>query len=365
MWVARKARLGTEDKPMPVKFRDYYEVLGVKRNAGEDEIRQAFRRLARQYHPDVNPGDASAEEKFKEINEANEVLSDAEKRKKYDQLGANWKNGADFTPPPGWQKTQVRYTNDYQDVYTSDSHRGEEGFGFGFSEFFETLFGGGSRQTTQNQPRGQSSQSRRSQSSHDSEIEISIPVEEAHKGGRQKIALKQKARTCPACRGDKRLGSNLCPACKGVGQVLTQKTVDVNIPLGVRDGAIIKAAGQGHRLNGTNQRGDLYIKIKLKPHSLFTVSGDDLNAEIPITPWEAVFGANLDVPTIDGKAEIKIQPGAQGGQRLRLRNYGLNKRGGGRGDYYIKLKIVVPSNPTEKERDLFQQLAEISNFKPR
>jgi curved DNA-binding protein len=362
MWEAPDA----EENPMPVKFRDYYEVLGVKRNASEDEIRQAFRKLARQYHPDVNPGDMSAEEKFKEINEANEVLSDAEKRKKYDQLGASWKNGADFTPPPGWQKTHVRYTTDFQDIYTNDSQRPDEGFGFGgFSEFFETLFGGSSRQTAQNQQRSQSSQGRRSQSSHDSEIEISIPLEEAHKGGRQKIALKQKARTCPACRGEKRLGSNLCPACKGVGQVLTQKTVDVNIPLGVRDGAIIKAAGQGHRINGSNQRGDLYIKIKLKPHNLFTVSGDDLNAEIPITPWEAVFGANLEVPTIEAKAEIKIQPGAQGGQRLRLRNYGLNKRGGGRGDYYIKLKIVVPQNPTEKEKELFQQLAEISQFKPR
>jgi curved DNA-binding protein len=353
---------------MPVKFRDYYEVLGLKRNASEDDIRQAFRKLARQYHPDLNPNNKAAEEKFKEINEANEVLSNTENRKKYDQLGANWKNGADFTPPPEWQQTHVRYnTTGFQDVYTSDHQRNDEGFGFGgFSEFFETLFGGGSsRQTTQHQQRSQTTQSRQTRSNHDSEIEISIPLEEAHKGGRQKIALKQKARTCPACRGEKRLGSNLCPACKGAGQVLTHKTVVVNIPLGVRDGAVIKAAGQGHRINGGNQRGDLYIKIKLKPHSVFTVSGDDLNAEIPITPWEAIFGASLDVPTIEGKVEIKIQSGAQGGQRMRLRNYGLNKRGGGRGDYYIKLKIVVPQNPTEQEKELFKQLAETSQFNPR
>lgn len=355
---------------MPVKFRDYYEVLGVTRNASEDEIRQAFRKLARQYHPDVNPNDKTAEEKFKEINEANEVLSNAENRKKYDQLGANWKNGADFTPPPEWQQqTHVRYnTTGFKDMYTADPQPTDEGFGFGgFSEFFETLFGGGNsnRQSTQNQQRSHTTQSRQSRSSHDSEIEISIPLEEAHKGGRQKIAIKQKARTCPACRGEKRLGSNLCPACKGAGQVLSQKTVDVNIPLGVRDGAVIKAPGQGHRINGGSQRGDLYIKIKIKPHSLYTISGDDLNAEIPVTPWEAVLGSSLDVPTIDGKVEIKIQPDSQGGQRMRLRNYGLNKRGGGRGDYYIKLKIVVPPNPTEKEKELFKQLAEISQFKPR
>lgn len=350
---------------MSVKFRDYYEVLGVTRNATEDEIRQAFRKLARQYHPDMNPGNKTAEDKFKELNEANEVLSDPEKRKKYDQLGANWKNGADFTPPPGWKKSQVRYTTDFKDVFSNDNVRNDEGFGFGgFSDFFESLFGGG-RPTTQNQQRSQNSQSRKTQHSHDYEIEITIPLEDAHKGGRQKIALNQKARTCPACRGEKRLGSNLCPACKGAGQVLTQKTVDVNIPLGVRDGAIIKAAGQGHRINGGNQRGDLYIKIKLKPHPVLTVSGDDLNAEIPIAPWEAIFGVTLEVPTIEGKAEIKIQPGAQGGQRMRLRGYGLSKRSGGRGDYYIKLKIVVPQNPTEKEKELYKELAQISQFNPR
>jgi curved DNA-binding protein len=350
---------------MPVKFRDYYEVLGVARNASEDEIRQAFRKLARQYHPDMNPGNKTAEDKFKELNEANEVLSDPEKRKKYDQLGANWKNGADFTPPPGWQKSQVRYTTDFKDAFNNDNLRNEEGFGFGgFSDFFESLFGGG-RPTTQNHQRSQSSPGRKPQNSHDFEIEITLPLEDAHKGGRQKIALNQKARTCPACRGEKRLGSNLCPACKGAGQVFTQKTVDVKIPLGVRDGAVIKAAGQGHRINGGNQRGDLYIKIRLKPHAVFTVSGDDLNAEIPIAPWEAIFGASLEVPTIDGKAEIKIQQGAQGGQRMRLRGYGLSKRGGGRGDYYIKLKIVVPQNPTEKEKELYKELAEISQFKPR
>jgi DnaJ-class molecular chaperone len=356
---------------MPVKFKDYYEVLGVSRNATDEEIRQAYRKLARTYHPDFNQGDKTSEEKFKELNEANEVLSDPEKRKKYDQLGANWKNGADFTPPPGWQKTNVRYTTDFRDGFHTQTTREDEGFGFGgFSDFFEAIFGGSRQtpQTPQRPPTGQRSpggQSRKTPGSHDSEIEISIPLEEAHKGGRQKIALSQKTRTCPACRGEKRLGSNLCPACKGAGQVLTQKTVDVNLPVGVRDGAIIKAAGQGHRINGSNQRGDLYIKVKIRPHPIFTVSGDDLTSEIAIAPWEAVFGATIEVPTLEGKAEIKIQQGAQGGQRMRLRNYGLNKRGGGRGDYYIKLKIVVPPNPSDKEKQLYSELAEISNFKPR
>lgn len=354
---------------MAVKFKDYYEVLGVKRNATEEEIRQAFRRLARKYHPDVNPNDQSAEEKFKEINEANEVLSDPDKRRRYDQLGANWKNGADFTPPPGWagwEGARVYYT-DRRNTYTGSTRAGgarqgspseDEGFGGVFSDFFEMLFGGGQ---SQSEPRARSSKKGK-----DTEVEIQLRLEEAHRGGRQTFKLPHKARACPACRSAGRIGANLCPACKGSGQVTVDKPFDVNIPVGARDGAIIKAAGRGQPGSGGAAAGDLFIKIRLQPHPLFVVNGDDLTAEIPITPWEAVLGATIEVPTVDGKrAEIKVQPGAQGGQKLRLRGYGLNKRGGGRGDYFVKLKIVVPQNPPPEELELYQQLAQKSSFKPR
>ena len=345
---------------MPVKFKDYYAVLGVTRDATDEEIRQAFRKLARQYHPDVNPGDKNAEERFKEINEANEVLSDADKRRKYDQLGANWKNGADFTPPPGWDSARVYYT-DVRDIFGTggdSGYRGEEDAGGGvFSDFFEMLFGGG--------PQTQS-RSRSGKKGRDTEIEIQLTLEEAHKGGRQKIKLQHKARTCPACRGAGSFGANTCPACQGAGRVTVDKSFDVNIPVGARNGTVIKAKGRGQSGANGGQAGDLLIKIRLQPHPVFTVSGDDLSAEIPLTPWEAVLGARIEVPTIEGnRAEIKIQPGAQGGQKMRLRGYGLTKRGGGRGDYYISLKIVVPKNPSDKEKELYQRLSEISSFVPR
>ncbi len=347
---------------MAVKFRNYYEVLGVKRNATDDEIRQAFRRLARQYHPDVNQNDSAAEEKFKEINEANEVLSDAEKRKKYDQLGANWKNGADFSPPPGWRREQVNYEevrNIYGEEYRSRTTHTrttstDSGGGI-FSDFFEMLFGDNEAKS--------SSKSTTSRRNRDAEIEIHISLEDAHRGGRQRIAL-QKPRLCPACRGEGRFGSSLCPSCRGTKQVYVQKPLDINIPVGARDGAVIKAAGHGHR-GSDGKRGDLYIKIKLKPHSVFAVSGDDVFADLLITPSEAALGAGIEILTIDGKANIRIAPGSQSGQRMRLKEHGMNKRGGGRGDHYLKIKIVVPATLTERERELYKQLAEASAFKPR
>ena len=171
---------------MAVKFKDYYEILGVKRDATEDQIRQAFRKLARKHHPDLNPGDKAAEERFKEINEANEVLSDSEKRKRYDQLGANWQNGAEFTPPPGWGRVNV----DYEDLSSVFS-------GGGFSDFFESLFGGG-RSAGQNDARRRSSRSRAK--GQDAEAEMEISLEDAHRGGRHRITL-QSARVCPTCNG--------------------------------------------------------------------------------------------------------------------------------------------------------------------
>lgn len=336
---------------MAVKFKDYYEVLGVKRDATEQQIRQAYRRLARKHHPDVNPGDKIAEDKFKELNEANEVLSDTEKRKRYDQLGANWKDGAEFTPPPGWGRVNVQY-DDLGSIFS----------GGGFSDFFETLFGGArSAAQAEHRRRGAPNKPERGQ---DAEAEMEITLEDAHKGGRHRITL-QGTRACPTCGGSGAVSGVVCSTCRGAGYTSSPRTIDVNIPAAAREGSVIKLKHQGQPGPKDSEAGDLYIKLKIKPHSIFDVSGDDITAEAPVSPSEAVLGANIEVPTLEGKVEVKIPPGAQGGQRLRLRGQGLNKRAGGRGDQYVKLKVVVPSHPTDREQQLYKELGEASHFNPR
>lgn len=335
---------------MAVQFRDYYEVLGVSRMATEDEIKQAYRKLARKYHPDVNPGDKSAEEKFKELNEAYEVLSDPEKRKRYDELGPNWKAGQDFKPPPGWEDVHVEY-GDFGDMFGGG--RGPSGF----SDFFEALFGGrrGARGGAGFAMRGQ-----------DIEAEIRLTLEEAHRGGTRSITL-QLTETCPDCRGSgTKDGKSACPTCRGAGVIRRPKSFDVTIPPGVRDGSVIRLAGQGEPGTNGGPPGDLFLRVRLQPHRLFDVVGeDDVQVELPVAPWEAALGTKVTVPTLDGSVEMTIPAGAQGGQRLRLRRQGLNRRGGGRGDQYVKLKIVIPPKLSPKDRELFEKLAAESRFNAR
>jgi len=336
---------------MAVKFHDYYETLGVPRAATTDEIKKAYRKLARKYHPDVNPNDKSAEEKFKELSEAYEVLSDPEKRKRYDQLGAGWKAGADFTPPPGWasgEGVRVEY-GDLGDIF------GAAGAG-GFSDFFETLFG-----ARRGAPRGAPFARR----GRDVEAEMEIGLEDAHRGATRAITL-QAAAPCPTCNGAGAVDNKPCPTCRGAGVVTRPKTLDVNIPAGVREGSVIRLAGQGEPGMGAAPPGDLLLRLRLKPHRLFSVTPEgDVQLDLPVAPWETALGARVNVPTLDGSVEMTIPAGAQGGQRLRLRGQGLNRRGGGRGDEYVRLKIVTPTRPTEKERELFERLAAESRFNPR
>lgn len=345
-----------------MKFKDYYEVLGIKRDATDEQIRQAYRKLARKHHPDLNPGDKAAEERFKEINEANEVLSDPEKRKRYDQLGANWRDGAEFTPPPGWSgRVNVEY-GDLRDIFGGGPAGTTTSGGGAFSDFFEMLFGGG-RSAEQAETRGQ--RGRRRSRGQDAEAEMEISLEDAHRGGRQRITL-QAPRPCPTCNGTGTAnGGGPCPTCRGAGQVLSPKTIDVNIPPGARAGSVIKIPRQGQPGAGGTEPGDLFVTLRLKPHPAFTVTGDDLTADVPLTPSEAVLGTTIEVPTIDGKGEMRVPAGSQSGQRLRLRGQGLNKRGGGRGDLYIRLKIVVPTHPNDREKQLYEELASVSQFKPR
>ncbi len=337
---------------MAVTFHDYYQTLGVTRDASEDEIKKAYRKLARQYHPDVNPRNKSAEEKFKEISEAYEALSDPEKRERYNQLGANWKVGADFTPPPGWGAGWENVTVDYGDpdaIFGNGEARG------GFSDFFKTLFGAARR------ARADSVAMR----GHDIEAEIELDLEDAHRGARRAIAV-QSPFPCPACRGTGVRKNRLCPACDGAGVVARPKTLEVNIPAGVREGSVIRLTGQGEPGSGDAPAGDLLLRVRLSAHPLFKVMNNgDVYIDLPVAPWETALGARVNLPTLDGPVEMAIPAGAQGGQRLRLRGQGINRSHGGRGDQYVRLKIVTPPSLTARERELFERLAAESRFNPR
>jgi curved DNA-binding protein len=332
---------------MAVKFRDYYEVLGVPRTATEDQIRSEYRRLARKHHPDVNPGDRSSEDKFKEINEAYEVLSDSDKRKRYDQLGANWKAGADFNPPPGSSRV------DFGDIF-GQGDSGQNGAG-AFSDFFESMFGRAGRGAGA----GFRTQGR------DIEAEIPITLQEAHRGVTRTISL-EASETCPDCNGTGTKDGKTCPRCRGAGAIRRTKTIEVTIPPGVREGSIIRLAGQGDAGAGRSRAGDLFLHARIQPDPLFElVDDDDIQIELPVAPWEASLGAKVLVPTLDGSVEMTIRAGTQGGQRLRLRGQGLARRGGGRGDEYVRIKLVNPPKLNAKETELYRQLAAESRFNPR
>jgi curved DNA-binding protein len=315
---------------MPVKFRDYYEILGVARAAKEEEIKKVYRKLARKYHPDLNPNNKQSEEKFKEVQEAYEVLSDPEKRQKYDQLGANWKNGADFTPPPNWGTGGgFEGTINIEDLFG----RGGGARRSSFSDFFETLFGGmGGMGSAEAETGRRGRTAGRPSRATESETELALPLEDMHRGTIRKLTV--------------RLGT-------------AEKTIDIRIPPGAREDSRIRIPAGGP--NG----GDLYVRLRQQPHSRFTVKGDDTEVDVPITPWEAALGATVPVPTLDGTAEVRVPPGIASGQRLRLRGQGLNIRGGGRGDHFARLKIVLPKELTEAEKRLFQELSKVSKFRPR
>src|SRR5262245_21524554 len=238
---------------MAVKFKDYYQILGVPRTAAADEIKKAYRKLARKYHPDVNPDDKTAEDKFKELNEAYEVLSDPEKRKRYDELGANWQAGADFAPPPGWDKMRM----DFGDL---GDHVGREREGT-FSDFFESLFGGFRR------PRAGSDFAMRGA---DVEADVSLTLEDIHHGATRTLTL-QVAKRCPSCGGSGTRDGRPCSTCYGAGVVRRPKSLSVHIPVGMREGSVIRLAGQGEVGIGNAPAGDLYLRLHVVPHPLFAV----------------------------------------------------------------------------------------------
>lgn len=329
---------------MAVKFQDYYETLGVSRTASQEEIRRAYRKLARKYHPDVNKS-KDAGEKFKQINEAHEVLKDPEKRKKYEALGANWQAGQDFTPPPGWEGVHFEFQGRPGRGGMADFDLG--GLGGGFSDFFEMLFGQGLRGFTSGRQASGTKTSHGSTRGQDQEADITLSLEDAYRGASKSLTLQTPEQ-----------GPDGSPRQKS-------KQYAVKIPPGVTDGARIRLAGQGRAGIRGGKPGDLFLRVHIAPHPVFKLNGYDVSVHVPITPWEAALGAKVDVPTLDGSVKMTLSPGTQGGQRFRIRNKGLPQRGGERGDLYAIVQIAVPKTLTNKERELFEELGKCSSFNPR
>ncbi|MEP6938110.1 MAG: J domain-containing protein [Chthoniobacterales bacterium] len=316
---------------MAVQFRDYYETLGIAKSASEDEIKSAFRKLARKHHPDVAKDKKTAEEKFKQINEAYEVLSDPEKRRKYDELGANWDQPGGGQPPPGW--AGGRPGGGYQRYGSGENGGVEFEFGgTGFSDFFEAFFGGGRGQSAFGGGFGQRAPGAARGS--DVEADIMVTLEEALDGSKRQVSLRR-------------------------GSSKKLETYQVKIPRGVREGQRIRLAGQGEAGAGGGTSGDLFLRVRLARHPDFSVEGSDLIHETKIAPWQAVLGGDLQVPTLEGSARLKLPPGTQGGQRFRLRERGLPLASGTRGDLYVLTQIEVPKKVTESEREIWQQLARL------
>jgi curved DNA-binding protein len=312
-----------------MKYKDYYKVMGVARDASQEDIKRAYRKLARKYHPDVSK-EKDAEAKFKELQEANEVLKDPEKRAAYDQLGPDWRPGQDFRPPPDWGKG-------------FEFSRGRRGEGPAeFSDFFSELFGSGS-------PFGQGMGAGRSgrgfsAAGQDHVARVEIDLEDAFRGGTRTIELRS-------------------PEISPDGHVVAKpRTLRVSIPAGVTEGQQIRLAGQGSPGVGGGPHGDLFLEISYRPHPLFKVDGRDVTLTLPVAPWEAALGETVSVPTLAGPVDMKLPAGARAGQRLRLRGRGLP--GPTPGDQYVLLKIVLPPD-SPRARQLFEQMKREVPFDPR
>ncbi|MBI3995213.1 MAG: J domain-containing protein [Nitrospirae bacterium] len=331
-----------------MEYKDYYKILGVSKDAPESEIKKAYRKLARQFHPDLNPGNRSAEERFKEINEANEVLNDPEKRRKYDDLGSNWE--------------QVQRDRETARQYARPGGWSQENFDLG--DFFATFFGermsgfGGTPFTTGPRPGG------------DLQYEIELTLEDLFHGPRKLLNLFV-GETCPTCHGQGMVMTSFfregkkqvvtsaqpCGTCHGTGQIRSPREVQVKIPKGVKEGSKIRLAGMGGQGIQGGPAGDLYLTVRVLPHRLFRLNGYDLEADLPVWADEAALGMQAPVPTLGQKVLLKIPPGSPSERRLRLSGKGLHKPGGkGAGDLYYRIRVMVPDQLSARERELFAEL---------
>ena len=313
-----------------MEYKDYYQILGISNNASQDDIKRAYRKLARKYHPDLN-SEADAEERFKEVGEAYEVLKDPEKRVAYDQLGANWKAGqAGFQPPPDWDAGFEYHGGGFTSAHEQD-----------FSDFFESLFGqqagGFSGQRTGGhgfQVHGQ-----------DSHARIFIDLEDAYHGATRSLTLR-------------------ATELDGSGRPIQKtRTLNVKIPRGVRPGQNIRLQAQGSAGIGGGKPGDLYLEVEFNPHSIYRVDGHDVYIDVPLTPWEAALGCSIDIPTPDGMVELKVPEASSSGKKMRLRGRGIP--GKTAGDFYVVLEIVMPKKLSSEEKNLYQSLRAESGYNPR
>lgn len=307
-----------------MKFKDYYEVLGIKRNATEDEVKVAYRKLARKYHPDVSK-EPDAEDRFKEVGEAYAVLKDLEKRAAYDQVGSQTKHGQDFTPPPNWDSGFEFSGGGFDSNSTSDQ-----------SEFFEALFGRHAR-NRQNQNVNVKGQ--------DHHAKVMIDLSDAYHGAKRSISLKM-------------------PSHDAQGRVIMQERVlDVVIPVGIHAGQHLRLSSQGAPGLGNGPAGDLYLEILFKPNSLFRIEGRDVYMNLPVTPWEAALGATINAPIPSGSVELKIPSGSNSDRKLRLKGRGIP--GAVSGDLYVIIKIVIPPAENESEKEAYLAMAKVFDFNPR
>jgi curved DNA-binding protein len=310
-----------------MEFKDYYKIMGLERNAAQDEIKRAYRSLARKYHPDVSK-EADAEAKFKELGEAYEVLKDPEKRAAYDRLGADWKAGQDFRPPPNWD-AGFEFSGG---GYTA-------GDAAAFSDFFESLFGRGFRTR---QPGAAGIFHGRGDDHH---ARVLVDLEDAWQGATRTISLR-----IPTLDEKDRL-------------ILKERVLNVRIPKGVKQGQHIRLAGQGAPGRGNGGAGDLYLEVEFKPHPLYQVQGRDLYLDLPLAPWEAALGATVKAPTLGGVVDLKIPPGSASGRKLRLKGRGVP--GKPPGDLYLVLKIALPAADTDEAKALYRKMEQQLKFNPR
>lgn len=331
-----------------LKYIDYYEVLKVPKTASSKEIKQAYRKLAREHHPDLHQGEAKAqaEEKFKLINEAYEVLGDEEKRAKYDRLGMNWQAGDEFGADPS---NMGGHTYTYQGP--ADFDLGS----FGFSDFFSRVFG----EEFMHSRQGYGQKRRAKHKGEDIDAEISLTVEELIHGVEKELYLSAPA-LCTACAGQRFTQRGLCRACGGTGFIDEHKTVKVKIPAKLHPGASLRLKGLGGKGYGDGPAGDLYLRIRVAPNTTWQINGSDLEAELVLYPDQAVLGDKIPVPTPYGSVQLKIQPGIRSGQRLRLREKGLPKENGV-GDLYLRIRIDMGNTQTEEERELYRKIRKLRN----
>lgn len=350
---------------MAVEFKDYYKILGVGRNADEKAIKSAYRKLARKYHPDVAKG-KDIGDRFKEINEAYEVLSDPEKRRRYDDLGPDWQRYARQGPrPQPGGGFRVEYGGDggdfseffrtiFGDLGARMGRGGRTGRGAGLD--LEDLLGGGGFP-------GGGTRARGAARGEDVQANVEITLEEAFRGVRKTLSLELDE-PCPTCHGAGNVAGKPCSTCRGGGWHRDRRAVDVRIPAGVRTGQRVRVSGEGGSARGG--RGDLYLMVTVLPHRLFERKGDDVHLELPVTAPEAALGASVEVPTLRGKVAMKVPAGTSSGRTFRLPGYGMARvKAGGAGDQLVRVNIVMPSETTAAERELYERLKALRGDNPR